>query len=36
VSVGGVGDTLIGPVLLATSFDFQGAWRYYVGIGRLF
>ena len=36
VSVGVVGDTLIGPVLLASSFDFNGAWRYYVGIGRLF
>jgi NTE family protein len=36
VSVGAVGDTLIGPVLLASSFDFNGAWRYYVGIGRLF
>lgn len=36
VSVGAVADTLIGPVLLATSFDFEGALRYYVGIGRLF
>jgi NTE family protein len=36
VSVGAVGDTLIGPVLLASSFDFNGAWRYYIGIGRLF
>jgi hypothetical protein len=34
--VGAVADTLIGPVLLATSFDFEGALRYYVGIGRLF
>jgi NTE family protein len=36
VSLGVVGDTLIGPGLLGGSFDFQGAWRYYIGIGRLF
>jgi len=29
-------DTLIGPVLLGASFDFHSAWRYYIGIGRLF
>jgi NTE family protein len=35
-SVGVVTDTLVGPVLLGSSFDFSGAWRYYIGIGRLF
>ena len=34
---GGVlADTLIGPVLLGGSFDFSGAWRYCVAIGRIF
>jgi len=36
VSLGVIGDTLIGPVLLGASFDFHGAWRYYIGVGRLF
>lgn len=36
VTIGGIGDTLVGPVLLAASFDFSGRWRYYIGIGRLF
>jgi NTE family protein len=36
VTIGGIGDTLLGPVILATSFDFNGQWRYYIGIGRLF
>lgn len=36
VSLGTIADTLVGPVLLGASFDFSGAWRYYVGIGRLF
>jgi len=36
VSVGAIGDTLVGPVFLGASFDVNGAWRYYVGIGRLF
>jgi NTE family protein len=36
VSVGVLGDTLVGPVLLGGSFDFSGAWRYYIAIGRLF
>ena len=35
-SVGVVSDTILGPVLLGSSFDFSGAWRYYIGIGRLF
>jgi NTE family protein len=35
-SVGVVADTILGPMLLGSSFDFSGAWRYYIGIGRLF
>jgi NTE family protein len=36
---GGVGivmDTLVGPVVLAGSWSFDGRWRTYVGIGRVF
>jgi NTE family protein len=36
---GGVGlvmDTLVGPVLLAGSWSFDGRWRTYVGVGRIF
>ena len=29
-------DTLIGPVILAGSAGFEGRWRTYVGVGRLF
>lgn len=36
VSIGLIADTLVGPALLGGSFDFGGAWRYYIGIGRLF
>jgi NTE family protein len=36
VSLGALADTLVGPVLLAVSFDFSGASRYYVAVGRLF
>jgi NTE family protein len=36
ISVGAIADTLVGPVLLGGSFDVGGAWRYYIGIGRLF
>ena len=36
VSLGMLADTLIGPVMLGGSFDFSGAWRYYIGVGRLF
>ena len=36
VSVGTLADTLVGPVLLGSSFDFRGASRFYIGIGRLF
>ena len=36
---GGVGlilDTLIGPMLVGSSFGFDGDWRYYLAIGRIF
>ncbi|HXI31974.1 MAG TPA: patatin-like phospholipase family protein [Vicinamibacterales bacterium] len=36
---GGAGivmDTLIGPVLLAGSWSFDGRWRTYLGVGRIF
>ena len=36
VSAGAIGDTLIGPMLVGGSFAFNGAWRYYIAIGRLF
>ncbi len=36
VTLGVLADTLIGPVMLGGSFDFNGAWRYYIGVGRLF
>ena len=36
VSGGLVMDTLVGPVMLAASAGFDGAWRTYIGIGRLF
>lgn len=35
-SGGIVVDTLVGPVLLAASSGFDGRWRTYVGVGRLF
>jgi len=35
-SVGSVIDTLIGPAILGASFGFDGSWRYYFGVGRLF
>ena len=35
-SVGLAMDTLVGPVLLAGSWSFDGRWRIYLGIGRLF
>ncbi len=35
-SVGALVDTLIGPMLVGGSFGFDGNWRYYVGIGRIF
>jgi NTE family protein len=36
---GGVGvvmDTLVGPVVIAGSWGFDGRWRSYLGIGRVF
>jgi NTE family protein len=36
VSVGVLADTLVGPILVGGSFDPNGAWRYYIGVGRLF
>jgi NTE family protein len=38
-SHGGAGlvmDTLIGPAILAGNWSFDGRWRTYVGVGRLF
>jgi NTE family protein len=35
-TIAAIADTLVGPVLLGGSFDLHGAWRYYIGIGRLF
>ena len=38
-SNGGVGivmDTLLGPVLIGGSWGFDGRWRTYLGVGRLF
>jgi hypothetical protein len=29
-------DTLVGPIILAGSAGFDGRWRTYVGIGRIF
>jgi NTE family protein len=36
VSGGVVMDTLIGPIMLGASAGFDGRWRTYLGIGRLF
>ena len=36
VSGGVVMDTLIGPIMLGVSAGFDGRWRTYLGIGRLF
>jgi NTE family protein len=35
-SAGVVLDTLIGPAILAGSAGFDGSWRTYIGIGRIF
>jgi NTE family protein len=38
-SNGGAGlimDTIVGPVLIAGSWSFDGRWRTYIGIGRIF
>ncbi|AMY08842.1 NTE family protein RssA [Luteitalea pratensis] len=36
VSVGAVLDTIVGPVVLAGTTGFDGRWRTYLGIGRVF
>jgi NTE family protein len=36
VGTGLVMDTLVGPVVLATSWGFDGRWRIYLAIGRTF
>jgi NTE family protein len=36
LSLGTVLETLLGPVYAGTSFDFDGRFRFYVGIGPLF
>ena len=36
VSGGLILETLVGPVILAGSAGFDGRWRTYIGIGRLF
>jgi NTE family protein len=36
VSGGVILDTLVGPVILSASAGFDGAWRTYVGVGRIF
>jgi NTE family protein len=35
-SAGVVLDTLVGPVILAGSAGFDGSWRTYLGVGRIF
>jgi len=36
ISAGIIMDTLVGPVLIGGSTDFDGRWRTYIGVGRLF
>jgi outer membrane protein assembly factor BamA len=36
VSGGFIADTLLGPAMLATTVGFDGAWRVYIGVGRIF
>ena len=36
VAVGAVVDTLIGPLVGATSFGLDGGWRAFIAIGRMF
>ena len=36
LGLGIIGDTLVGPVLLGTSFGFDGGWRVTFGVGRVF
>jgi NTE family protein len=35
-SVGLIMDTIVGPVLVGGSWSFDGRWRTYLGVGRLF
>ncbi len=35
-SAGVIMDTLLGPVLVAGSYGFDGRWRTYFGVGRIF
>jgi NTE family protein len=35
-SVGVVMDTLVGPVIVAGSWGFDGRWRTYLAVGRIF
>ena len=36
IGLGVVADTLVGPVLLGTSFGFDGGWKVTFGVGRIF
>ncbi len=36
VSAGLILDTLLGPMVVAGSYGFDGRWRTYVGVGRIF
>jgi NTE family protein len=36
LGLGMIADTLMGPVLLATSVGLDGGWRMFVGVGRVF
>jgi len=36
LAIGIVADTLVGPVLIGTSFGFDGAFRLLFGVGRIF
>jgi hypothetical protein len=36
LGLGIVADTLVGPVLIGTSFGFDGAFRLLFGVGRIF
>ena len=29
-------DTIVGPVLVAGTWSYDGHWKTYIGIGRLF
>jgi len=35
-SAGVIMDTLLGPVIIAGSAGFDGRWRTYFGVGRIF